>query len=127
MNKKIILSTMYILSFIPMLFNQYGFGIGITEIKGIINIANPIGILSIILFFIGVWNTNGNHKLNKILTFIGTMGIVVCEIYYLFTWNYPNTSISNHFSNFLSMTFPAYYIGLLASMLMVLFCLKFNK
>lgn len=49
MKKKIILSTMYILSFIPMLFNQYGFGIEITEIKGIINVANPIGILSIIL------------------------------------------------------------------------------
>ncbi len=120
MKDKIILSIMYIFSFIPMLFNQYGFGVGITEIKGIINIANPIGFLLIILFFIGVWNTNGNHKLNKILTLIGTIGIVFCEIYFLFTWNYPNTTFKGHLLNFWKMTFPAYYIGLFVSLIMVL-------
>lgn len=127
MKKKILLTVMYIISFIPMMFYQYGWGIGVSAIKGFINIINPVGILSIILFFLGVWDIIKNEKVNRIFTYVGTIGIVICEIYNLFTWNYPNTSIYNHVTNFLDMTFPAYYIGLIASILMVFFCFYFNK
>ena len=55
MNKKMILSIVFILSLIPMLFSQYGTIKGVQEASGILNLTNPIGIIAIILYFIGVW------------------------------------------------------------------------
>lgn len=127
MKKKYILIIGYILSFIPMLFNQYGWGYGICEIKGIINITNPIGILSIISFFIGVLEMTKSNKANKLLVYFGTIGIVISELYNLFTWNYPNTSILNHILDFTHMVFPAYYIGIVSSILMVIFSFYYNE
>lgn len=38
-------SAIYIASFIPMFFSQYGALNGVQEVTGLINLANPIGIL----------------------------------------------------------------------------------
>lgn len=55
MKKKIILSIAFLISLLPMLFNQYGGLKGVQEITGSINLLNPIGIVSVILFVLGVW------------------------------------------------------------------------
>ena len=55
MKKKIILSTAFIISLLPMLLNQYGGAKGVQEITGLINLLNPIGLVSVALFVVGVW------------------------------------------------------------------------
>ena len=55
MKKKIILSAAFIVSLLPMMLNQYGGLKGVQEITGLINLFNPIGIISVILFIVGVW------------------------------------------------------------------------
>ena len=47
MKKKIILSIAFLISLLPMLFNQYGGLKGVQEITGLINLLNPIGIVSV--------------------------------------------------------------------------------
>ena len=46
MKKKIILTAAFIISLLPMLLNQYGGRKGVQEISGLINLLNPIGIVS---------------------------------------------------------------------------------
>ena len=69
MKKKIILTVAFIISLLPMLLNQYGGMKGIQEISGLINLYNPIGIISVLLFIIGVWLPFKNNKINKIEEF----------------------------------------------------------
>ena len=63
MIKKILLTTTFIVSLLPMLMNQYGGLRGVQEITGLINLLNPIGVSAAILFFVGVWFSF--QKLNK--------------------------------------------------------------
>ena len=53
-NKKVILTILYFMSLAPMLLNQYGGLKGVQEISGLINLFNPIGALSIILFILSM-------------------------------------------------------------------------
>lgn len=55
MKRKIILSVAFIISLLPMFLNQYGGLKGVQEITGLINLLNPIGMVSVILFAVGVW------------------------------------------------------------------------
>ena len=48
MKKKIILSIAFIISLLPMFLNQYGGLKGVQEITGLINLLNPIGMVSVI-------------------------------------------------------------------------------
>lgn len=54
-----------------MFMKQYGGCKGVQEITGMINLLNPIGILSVVLFLAGVWIPFHNKSVNKIL---GAMG-----------------------------------------------------
>ena len=54
MKKKIILSIAFIISLLPMFLNQYGGLKGVQEITGLINLLNPIGMVSVILFAVDV-------------------------------------------------------------------------
>ena len=65
MKKKIILTIAFLISLLPMLLNQYGGMKGVQEISGLINLFNPIGIISVLLFIIGVWVSLKNKKINK--------------------------------------------------------------
>lgn len=67
MKKKIILTIAFLISLLPMLLSQYGGMKGVQEISGLINLFNPIGIISVLLFIIGVWVSFKNKKTNKIL------------------------------------------------------------
>ena len=66
MKKKIILSIAFIISLLPMFLNQYGELKGVQEITGLINLLNPIGMVSVILFAVGVWFPSRNRLLAKV-------------------------------------------------------------
>lgn len=109
---RIAVSIAFVISLLPMLLNQYGGCRGVQEISGITNLLNPIGILAVILFFLGI-------LLNKrILGLFGCIGIVISEIYTFFTWHVM--TISGRFSISMSFRFayPEFYIGLIISILM---------
>lgn len=102
-----------------MLLNQYGGMKGVQEISGLINLFNPIGIISILLFIIGVWASFKNKKMNKIIGALGTIGIVVSEIYKFFTWHIMNITGEMSIHNSIKFAFPEFYIGLVISLIMV--------
>ena len=120
MKKKIILSVLFIISLAPMLLNQYGSARGVQEISGLINLFNPIGMISTILFIIGVWIPFKNKRINKILGFIGVLGIVISEIYNFFTWHVKTITGEISFQNSINFVFPEFYIGLVISLVMVI-------
>ena len=115
MKKKIILTLLFIISLIPMLFSQYGGEKGVQEISGLINLLNPIGIISCIIFFIGVWLPIKNKIINKVLKILGVFGILLSEIFNFLTWYIPNYEKSISLQYSFNNVFPAFYIGLIIS------------
>ena len=119
MKKKIILSIAFIISLLPMFLNQYGELKGVQEITGLINLLNPIGMVSVILFAVGVWFPFKEQVVCKSLGALGTIGIVVSEIYKFFTWHVMNITGEVSIHKSIRFAFPEFYIGLIISILMV--------
>ena len=119
MKRKIILSTAFIISLLPMLLNQYGGAKGVQEISGIINLLNPIGILSVVIFIAGVWMPFKKETTSKILGFLGTFGIVVSEISNFFTWHAMTITGEISIQNSVMLAYPEFYVGLVVSVIMV--------
>lgn len=118
-NKKIILTILFIMSLSPMLLNQYGGMRNVQEISGLINLINPIGIISVILFMLGVWLPIKKEKISKFLGGIGVIGIVISEIYKFFTWHIANITGEISIQNSIEFAFIEFYIGLAISLVMV--------
>ena len=127
MKKKIILTVAFLISLLPMLLNQYGGMKGVQEISGLINLLNPIGIISMLVFFAGVWASFENERTNKILSILGTIGIVVSEIYEFFTWHIMNITGKMSIQNSIEFAFPEFYVGLLISLIMIFVYLCIDK
>lgn len=127
MKKKIILTIAFLISLFPMLLNQYGGMKGVQEINGLINLLNPIGIISVLLFIIGVWESFKNKKINKILGALGTIGIVVSEIYMFFTWHILTITGEMRIKNSINFAFPEFYIGLAISLTMIVVYFVIDK
>ena len=127
MKKKIILTISFLISLLPMLLNQYGGMKGVQEISGLINLFNPIGIISVLLFIIGVWVSLKNKKINKIFGALGTIGIVVSEIYEFFTWYIMNITGKMSIQNSIKFAFPEFYVGLVISLIMIFAYLFIDK
>ena len=119
MKKKIILSIAFIISLLPMFLNQYGGLKGVQEITGLINLLNSIGMVSVILFAVGVWFPFKEQVVGKRLGALGTIGIVVSEIYKFFTWHVMNITGEVSIHKSIRFAFPEFYIGLIISILMV--------
>ena len=102
-----------------MLLYQFGGMRGVQEISGLIILLSPITIVSIILFFLGIWFKFKNKITNKILGGIGVVGIVISEIYEFFTWYTIGITKDINLSNSINLAFPEFYIGLLISIIMV--------
>lgn len=119
MKKKIILSIAFIISLLPMFLNQYGGLKGVQEITGLINLLNPIVMVSVILFTVGVWFPFKEQVVGKSLGVLGTIGIVVSEIYKFFTWHVMNITGEVSIHKSIRFVFPEFYIGLVISILMV--------
>lgn len=118
-NKQVILTILFIMSLMPMLLYQFGGMRGVQEISGLIILLSPITIVSIILFFLGIWFKFKNKKTNKILGGIGVIGIVISEIYEFFTWYTISITKDINLYNSINLAFPEFYIGLLISIIMV--------
>ena len=117
--KKIILTIAFVISLLPMLLNQYGGMKGVQEISGLINLYNPIGIISVLFFIIGVWIPFKNKKINKIFGGLGVVGIVISEIYNFFTWHIMNITGKMSIHNSIEFAFPEFYVGLVISLIMI--------
>lgn len=119
MRKKIFLTIAFIVSLIPMVANQYGALRGVQEVSGLINLWNPIGMIAVILFIIGVWFPFKNPKIGKVVGLIGLIGIILAEIYTFLTWQEAwrvnGIDIAESFEN----AFPEFYLGLITSTLMI--------
>ena len=117
---KFVMSVCFILSLSPMLLSQYGGGRGVQEISGLTNLLNPIGILSVVLFFLGVWLPVKSRKISDTIGFLGCLGIVAAEIYEFLTWHI--LTVSGKFSLDLSFRFayPEFYVGLIVSICMAI-------
>lgn len=118
-NKQVILTILFIMSLMPMLLYQFGGMRDVQEISGLIILLSPITIVSIILFFLGIWFKFKNKKINKILGGIGVVGIVISEIYEFFTWYTIGITKDINLYNSINLAFPEFYIGLLISIIMV--------
>lgn len=118
-NKQVILTILFIMSLMPMLLYQFGGMRDVQEISGLIILLSPITIVSIILFFLGIWFKFKNKKTNKILGGIGVVGIVISEIYEFFTWYTIGITKDINLYNSINLAFPEFYIGLLISIIMV--------
>lgn len=127
MKKKIILTIAFLISLLPMLLNQYGGMKGVQEISVLINLLNPIGIISVLVFFVGVWASFENKKINKILGILGTIGIVVSEIYEFLTWHIMNITGKMSIQNSIEFAFPEFYVRLLISLIMIFVYLCIDK
>lgn len=127
MKKKIILTIAFLISLLPMLLNQYGGMKGVQEISGLINLLNPIGIISMLVFLAGVWVSFKNKKINKILGILGTIGIVVSEIYEFFTWYIKNITGKMSIHNSMEFDFPEFYVGVVISLIMIFVYLCIDK
>lgn len=127
MKRKIILSVAFIISLLPMFLNQYGGLKGVQEITGLINLLNPIGMVSVILFAVGVWFPFKEQVVGKSLGALGTIGIVVSEIYKFFTWHVMNITGEVSIHKSIRFAFPEFYIGLIISILMVVTYFVINK
>lgn len=119
MKKKVILSIAFLASLLPMLLNQYGGLRGVQEITGLINLINPIGILSVVLFAVGIWFPFENPLIGKILGALGTLGIIASEIYKFFTWHVMTISGEISIQHSIRFAFPEFYFGLIVSFFMV--------
>lgn len=112
MKKKVLLSLLFIASLSPMLLNQYGAMKGVQEISGLINITNPIGMLSLVIFVIGLFT-------DEWISGIGTIGMVLSELFMFFTWYTYTITPQISLKTSLDMAFPEFYIGLIVSTFMM--------
>ena len=127
MKKKIILSVAFIISLLPMLLNQYGGLKGVQEITGLINLLNPIGIVSVVLFMVGVWVPMKKPSFNKVMGILGTVGIVISEIYKFFTWHIMTITGEISLQHSIHLAFPEFYIGLVVSIIMIVVYIVVEK
>ena len=127
LKKKIKLTLMFALSLLPMVLSQYGGMRGIQEISGLINLTNPIGLLALVLFLVGVWAPFENKRTGWIMGLVGTVGMVVSEIYNYFTWHVLTITGEISLKNSILLAFPEFYLGLVVSVLMVVVYLLITK
>ena len=127
MKKKIILTTTFVISLLPMLLNQYGGRRGVQEITGLINLFNPIGIVSVILYLVGVWIPFKKKIIGKMMGSLGALGIVASEVYKFFTWHVLTITGEVSIQHSIQFAFPAFYIGLMVSLAMVIVYFVINK
>lgn len=122
MKKKIVLSAVFVVSLLPMLLNQFGGMRGVQEIRGLIILACPIALISLVLFFVGVWAPSGKGNIGKISTITGAVLMVIAEIYKFFTWHYATITGEISLQNSLKLAYPEFYIGLVVSIIAAIAC-----
>ena len=110
-----------------MLLNQYGAAKGVQEITGLINLLNPIGIVSVLMFLMSILCDFKKQIAGKILGAAGVIGIVVSEIYSFLTWHILTITGEMSLQHSINLAFPEFYFGLSVSLIMVVIYFMINK
>lgn len=113
--KRMALTIAFLVSLIPMLFNQYGGRRGVQEISGLINLLSPLGILSMCVFLMGVWGVYKTKLINRIMGLAGIIGMILSELYQFMTWHVLTITGEISLQSSISLAFPEFYIGLSVS------------
>ena len=127
MKRKAFLSVCFFVSLLPMLLNQYGAAKGVQEITGLINLLNPIGIVSGLMFLMSMLCDFKKQIAGKILGAAGVIGIVVSEIYSFLTWHILTITGEMSLQHSINLAFPEFYFGLGVSLVMVFVYFVINK
>ena len=127
MKNKAFLSVCFFVSLLPMLLNQYGAAKGVQEITGLINLLNPIGIVSVLMFLMSILCDFKKQIAGKILSAAGVIGIVVSEIYSFLTWHILTITGEMSLQHSINLAFPEFYFGLGVSLIMVFVYFGINK
>ena len=127
MKNKVFLSVCFFVSLLPMLLNQYGAAKGVQEITGLINLLNPIGIVSVLMFLMSILCDFKKQIAGKILGAAGVIGIVVSEIYSFLTWHILTITGEMSLQHSINLAFPEFYFGLGVSLVMVFVYFVINK
>ena len=127
MKNKTFLSVCFFVSLLPMMLNQYGAAKGVQEITGLINLLNPIGIASVLMFLMSILCNFEKQNLNKFLGAAGVIGIVVSEIYTFLTWHILTITGEMRLQHSINLAFPEFYFGLVVSLVMVLVYFVVNR
>jgi len=120
MKRKIFLTIAFLISLIPMVASQYGGIRGVREISGLANLWNPIGIIAVILFLIGLWFPFKRRRVGQILSIVGLIGIIAAEIFTFLTWPIPTYQDHINLGYSFENAFPEFYLGLTTSTLMLI-------
>ena len=127
MKNKVFLSVCFFVSLLPMLLNQYGAAKGVQEITGLINLLNPIGIVSVLMFLMSMLCDFKKQIAGKILGAAGVIGIVVSEIYSFLTLHILTITGEMSLQHSINLAFPEFYFGLGVSLVMVFVYFVINK
>lgn len=126
--EKRILSIIFLLSLLPMQLSFFGSVRGVQEIRGLIILYNPITIISIIGFLIGIWIKFKNKKVNKIICLVSLILIIIIELFWFIFWHYFYIDSKISLAMSIKMTYPEFYLGLLCSVIMlVVYCTLIRK
>lgn len=126
--KKIILTVLFSISLLPMSLSWFGGARGVQEIKGLIVLYNPVTILSIVIFFIGLCIPFKNKKINNILSISSLSSIILVEIYTFMFWHYKTIDGKISLNISLHMAYPEFYFGLAISIIMlIIYCTLIKK
>ena len=68
---------------------------------------------------VGVWVPMKKPVFSKLMGLLGTIGIVISEIYKFFTWHVMNITGEISLQHSIQLAFPEFYFGLVVSIIMV--------
>ena len=91
MKNKIILTVLFIITLLPMLFNWFSDASGSIVIKGIVVLFNPITIIAILVYIFSIWYKNAN-KISNRLAVVSLISIILLEAYTYFDWMFKVAS-----------------------------------
>ena len=69
----------------------------------------------------------GVQEISGLINLLNPIGIVISEIYQFFTWHIMNITGKMSIHNSIEFAFPEFYIGLVISLIMVLYYFSIDK
>lgn len=116
MKRKLFWTAALAASLLPMLLSQYGGARGVQEIRGCINLLNPIAPVAAVLFLFGVWAPLRGRTAGHALRSAGACGMVLAELYTFLTWHIETITGAFSLQSSVRLAFPEFYLGLAVSL-----------
>ncbi len=116
--RRLTLTLLFLLSLAPMLFSQFGGARGVQEISGAIILASPLGLLSVLVYLLGVWLPALPPRLSYACGGVGALGMIAAEVWQFCTWYIETITGQFSWQHSVRFAFPAFYVGLAVSVAM---------